>query len=244
MTELQKKCLVCQKPFYPYPMGEKNGYKFTACKSCGSVMAEPFPSQAFLDKYFGDIQPEIVHAPVPQAEISEATKAIKKVAGENCKGRRFLDVSCRQGYGVLAAKELGFQAYGIDPHDFFITFAKDKYDPHLFEYITVQDYAKKGGQAEFIYITEAFCEQPDPETYMAALSKILAPGGVIYLHEPDGNHLRLPTNFTNWGFVDPPLNFLYLSKRGTTALLDRHGLKIQKSFFTWSPFMRLIIVRK
>jgi hypothetical protein len=243
MPETQKTCRICLKPFVEYPMGEKNGSKFVACKACGSIETQPWPTQEELDQFFADIQPEIVHFPNHEREIIRIKKLIGKVT-QDFKGRRFLDVCSRQGYGVLAAKELGFQAHGIDSHDFFVAFAKDKYDPHLFTHISVQDYAAKNEQAEFIYIPEGFCEQLDPESYVAALAKILAPTGKIYLHEPDGNHLRLPTNFANWGFVDPLLNFSYLSKRGLEALLARHGLKIEKSFWSWSPFMHLVVVHK
>ncbi len=243
MTETQKTCRICCQPLLEYNMGEKNGYKLLACKVCGSVCTEPWPTPADLATFLGDIQPETVHLPDPQAEIARVKKLLEKVTG-SFSGRRFLDVSCRQGYAVIAAKELGFQARGIDPHDFFVTFAKDKYDPLLFEHVSVQDYAAKGEQAEFIYSIESFCEQPDPEGYMAALSKILAPKGQLYLQEPDGNNFNLPKNFANWNFVDPPLNFSYLSEKGMRLLLARHGLKVQKKLFTWGPFMRLIVVRK
>jgi len=224
-------------------MGEKDGFKFFACKSCGSIEMQPWPTKEMLDQYFADIQPEIVHFPNHQHEIIRIKKLLGTVT-KDFAGKRFLDVCCRQGYGVMAAKELGFQAHGIDAHDFFVAFAKDKYDPHLFEHIAVQDYAAKGEQADLIYIPEGFCEQTDPESYAAALAKILAPKGKIYLQEPDGNHPRLPTNFSGWAFVDPPMNFSYISKRGMGVLLGRHGLKIEKSFFTWSPFMRLVVVHK
>ncbi len=243
MTEAQKICRICLKPFIEHPMGEKNGYKFTACKACGSIETAPWPTQETLDKFFGDIQPEAVHLPNPKNEIKHVKTILGKIT-RDFTGKRFLDAGCHQGYGVIAAKELGFQAHGIDAHDFFIAFAKDKYDPHLFEQATVQDYAAKGGQADIIYINEGFSEQIDPEGYTAALAKILSPKGKIYLHEPDGNHPRLPVNFGGWSFVDPPINFSYLSKKGMTALLWRHGLKIEKSFFTWSPFMRLVVVHK
>ena len=243
MTEARKTCRICQQPFFGHPMGEKNGYTFLACKACGSIVTEPWPTQEVIDKFFGDIQPEIVHLPNPAGEIIHAKKLLRKITRDYT-GRRFLDVSCRQGYGVMAAKELGFQARGIDPHNFFIAFAKDKYDPHLFEHVTVPDYAAKGEQAEIIFSIESFCEQLDPEGYMAALSKILAPHGKLYLQEPDGNHLRLPIKLSNWSFADPPMNFSYISKKGMMSLLGRHGLKIEKSFFTWSPFMRLIAVHK
>jgi len=238
-----KDCRICRLPFHGYPMGEKNGYQLTACKSCGSVMADPWLTPEELDKFFGDIQPEIVHLANPEARIAELKKLLRKSAGDAA-GRRFLDISCRQGYAVIAARELGFQARGIDPHAFFIDFAKDKYDARLFEHVSVPDYAARNEQADVIFSIESFCEQVDPEGYMAALSKIIAPGGVLYLQEPDGNSIHLPKNFSGWAFVDPPLNFSYFSEKGMTALLTRHGFKIRKKFFTWGPFMRLLAVKK
>lgn len=236
-------CRICHQPFLGYPMGEKNGYKFSACRACGSVLTEPWPAQEDIDRFFGDIQPEIVHRANPQNEILHAAKTIKKIMPASSK-KRFLDITCRQGYAVMAAKELGFQARGIDSHDFFVSFAKDKYDANLFEHASVRDYAARNEQADFIFSDESFCEQPDPDGYTAALSKILAPKGILYIREPDGNHFRLPRDFPRWGFADPPLNFSYISKKGMESLLSRHGLKIQKSFFTWDPFMKLIVVRK
>ena len=243
MTEKLANCRICFKPFHEYDMGEKNDYRLIACEACGSVMTDPWPGPADLEKFFGDIQPEIVHLPDPLREIATIKTLLMKIT-PNFAGRRFLDISCRQGYATTAAKELGFQAKGIDPHDFFITFAKDKYDSNLFEHISVPEYAARKEQAEVIFSIESFCEQPDPDGYMAALSKILASGGVMYLQEPDGNSFHLPRRFSRWNFVDPPMNFSYISMDGMKALLDRHGLKIQKKFFVWGPFMRLIVVKK
>jgi SAM-dependent methyltransferase len=244
MAEKQNTCRICLKPFNEYSMGEKNDYKLAACKSCGSVMVLPWLTPADLDKFFGDVQPSIVHLPDPQAAIAGMKKLIQKVT-ENYAGRRFLDISCRQGYAVMAAKELGFQQVkGIDPHDFFVSFAKDKYPADLFEHISVPEYAARGEQAEVVFSIESFCEQTDPDAYMAALAKLIAPGGVLYLQEPDGNSIHLPRNFTRWRFADPPLNFVYLSEKGMESLLARHKLKVQKKFFTWGPFMRWIVVKK
>ena len=243
MPEEQKICRICLQPLNEYDMGEKNEYKLLACKSCGSVGVKPWPTQNDLDVFFGDIQPEIVHSPKPNIEIAKGEKLIRKITND-FSGRRFLDASCCQGYIVMAAKSLGFQTKGIDSHEFFITFAKSKYDADLFEHITVQDYAVRNEQAEFIFVSESFCEQIDPEGYMEALSKILMPGGILYIQEPNGNSFHIPKNFSNWDYIDPPANFSWISEKGMESLLARHGLKIRKKFFTWGPFMRLIAVKK
>ena len=61
---------------------------------------------------------------------------------------------------------------------------------------------------------------------------------------PDGNSSNLPHSFAKWPLVDPPVNFVYISKKAMMALLGRHGFPVQKMFFTWRPFMRLIAVKQ
>lgn len=244
----EKKCPLCLHVLNAVPMGEKNDFRIIACKFCGSAMVDPFLTQGILDDFWGEVQPEIVHFPHPEIEIGNLKKLLLKISkkwiSKDLTGKRFLDISCRQGYAVMAAKELGMQVKGIDPHEFFIKFAKDKYDAALFEHSSVQQLSTTAYQADLIFSIESFCEQADPETYMAGLAKLLATGGLLYIQEPDGNHFLLPKTFIKWGFIDPPLNFVYYSRAAMESLLNRHGFKIQHSFFTWSPLMRIIAVKK
>lgn len=236
-------CRICRKENNPVAMGDKDGYRFIACAACGSVYVDTWMTHEIRDTFFGDIQPQITHVPNPNGEIADTARTIKKIANTTTKGRRFLDVNARNGYAVMAAKGLGFDAHGIDSHEFFIEFAQKTYPPELFTQTSAIDYAAQGKQADVIFTRETFCEQIDPDAFAAALAKILAPGGVIYLEEPDGNSFNVPKYFPSWQMVFPPLNFAYYSKVGMKALLKRHGLKVQKTFFNWRPVMRMLIVK-
>ncbi len=238
------RCKVCKKPFISYPMGEKAGFKLIACKACGSVMVDPWITQEELDAYFGQVQPQITHLPEPDEQIETMSQRIRRVT-RDAAGKSFVDVAARQGYGVKAAQAEGMKAIGLDPHDFFAKFAQEVYGPDFFKHASLQDYAASDPpKADLIFAIETFCEQSDLEGFTAGLSRLLAPGGSIYIEEADGNNFNLPRNFTDWSYVEPPLNFVYLSKKGLVALLGRHGLKIQKMFFTWKPLMRLIAVKQ
>lgn len=244
MSDTTKNCRICQAAFEPYDMGMKNDYKLAACKNCGSVFAEPWPTKDELETLYGDIQPEIVHVPNPEAQIAAMKQLMLKLELPVA-GKRFLDIGSRQGYAVMAAKELGYkEVKGIDAHEFFTTFAKDKYPSALFENASVEDYAQRGEQAEVVFSIENFCEQTDPDAYMAALAQIVPSKGILYIQEPDGNSIHLPSNFSRWRFVDPPFNFSYISEKGMRALLARHGFRVQRKLFTWGPQMRLIAVKK
>lgn len=239
----QGTCRICHETFSPHPMGSKNDWKFIACRSCGSVMVDPWPTAAEIEQFFADVQPEIVHVPNPDMEIAANKKTIQKVM-KDPSGKRFVDICARQGYATEAAWQLGMHAQGIDSHEFFYKFAKEKYPTHKYSHAQAEDFAKTGAQADLVFALEAFCEHPDPDALAEALAGIVAPDGKIYIEEADGNSFNVPKVFTNWNFVDPPINFLYISKKGMEKLLARHGLKIEKSFFNWAPFMRLIVTKK
>lgn len=243
-AEQAETCRICLKPFEPYPMGEKNGCILLACSSCGSVMTDPYITQEELDIFFGEIAPQVTHVPDPAREIIDMKNRIYKVS-KDVEGKRFLDVSCRQGYAVKAAHLQGMKPFGIDSHEFFINFAQEKYPPDLFRHTTVQDFAASDPEKfDMCFALETFCEQPDPDGFVEGLSRVIKPGGLLYIEEVDGNSFNLPRNFANWAYVDPPLNFLYISKVGMESILTRHGFRIQKIFFTWRPIQRLIAVRQ
>lgn len=237
-----EKCPICQKAYFPFPMGEKNGYLLESCRACGSVMTRPLVTQEHLDKFFGEVQPVATHLTEPDIEISINESMITKACPGEIKGKRFLDVASRQGYGVVAARNLGMEPMGISQHEFFTKFAQEVYSPDLYKHTSLQDYAASDPpKADFILAQETFTEQPDIEGYMAALARVLAPNGVIYIEEADGNSFNLPKRFSEWAYVEPPLNFIYYSKKGLTSVLNRHGLAVQKMFFTWKPMMRMVV---
>lgn len=241
MTET---CRVCQKPMHPYPMGEKDGYTLISCKVCGSVMVDPPVTDQEREEFFGEIQPQITHVPNPIGEIENLKKTIRKIAPD-LTGRRFLDIGCRNGYAVMAAKGLGLaDAKGIDAHDFFIRFAQEKYGPAAFTNVRAQDYADGQKKADILFARSVFGEQTDLEGFTAAASSLLAPGGVFYIEEPDGNGFNTPRSFASWNIVQPPINFTYLSKQGLSALLERHGLAVQKFLFSWKPMIKVVVTRR
>ncbi len=244
MSDAPLQCRICLEIMNAHPMGTLNDWKFIACKACGSVMLDPWPTAAEIEQFFADVQPEITHVPNPEEEIASIKKTIQKIC-KDPNGKTFIDISSRQGYAVEAAWQLGMQAQGLDRHEFFHRFSKEKYPSETFAHISVEEFAKDSRlHADIVYSDEAFCESLDPDLLAASLAKLVAVNGKIYISEPDGNSFNIPKNFLDWAFIQPPMNFLYISKKGMTKLLARHGLKIQKSYFVWAPYMRLVVTKK
>lgn len=243
-TPQDDKCPICLKPFVSYPMGEKNDFQLEACRACGSVMVRPWMTDERREQYFGEIDPQITHTPNPDNDIAARKKIIERLMPQPA-GKKFLDVCSQQGYSVMAAKSLGMKARGIDPHEFFVDFARSKFGNELFEHINASEYAEShAGEYDFIYVQEAFSAHTRPDALAAALKKLLAPSGIMYIEEPDGNHWNLPGKFILWPLVFPPINFSYISRKGLAQLLKRHGLVVTKALWSWQPFSKFIVKHK
>lgn len=238
----QHTCPACRAHFVPFTLGNKDGYTLISCRACGSVMANPQPTQEQLDTYYGDIQPESVHVANPDREIDHIAKVLRKslpvpVAGKD----RMLIVNVQNGYSLAAAQKIGWKATGLNMHEFMHRFASTHYSAAHFVHATLPEYAAQT-QEKFnaIVCSASFTEHRDLDAFAAALKKLLADGGVIYLEEPDGNHFNTPRDFAMWNSVEPPVTCTTLSKKGLGKLLNRHGITVKKTWFTWAPYTRML----
>ncbi len=237
-------CHACLTPFEQfYYLGEKNGFSLVSCLQCTTAVADPYPTVEFMEKYF-----EKFKKPSPKSEEVEkaATRHLKTIQKlqEKTKGKRFLSVGCGYGYSVIAAHSAELEAYGIDVEEKPIKLAKKNLGKEYFRRISVEDYAAGGKQADIVYIAESqiFECALDPNAFAAALKKILAPGGVIYLDILDGNHFMVPSNFIRWKDVKPPVTLHYFSRKGIKILLERHGLEVERFKFRFRTRMSFTAV--
>ena len=235
-------CPVCAQALVPYAVGESDEYRFISCRACGSILTAPWPSAQTRDQYYGDFQPEAVHAPNPERDIAYIAKVLRKtlptpVAGKN----RLIDINAERGYTVAAAQQLGWNATGLNTQEYLHRFASTHYGAQNFVESDAASFAAQTSEkADVIIASNAFTQQSDLDAFTAALSSLLAPGGAIYIEEPDGNHFNTPNDISSWAVVEPPATCATVSKKGLGKLLARHGLGFKKNYFTWVPFIRAL----
>lgn len=206
-------------------------------------MTDPWPTQDMLDKFIGDIQPEAVHATNHENIIVSIGKTLQKDLPAPAAGKdRLLDVNAQRGYAVTAAMKLGWKATGLNAQEFLHRFAAATYGANNFVHSDAAAYAASTtDKFDVIIATLGFSEARDLDAFTKALASLLAPGGVIYIEDADGNHFNTPRDVGGWGVIDPPITCATLSKKGLGKLLARHGLGVKKAFFTWRPFIRALV---
>ncbi len=232
-------CQACHNALNPdRSLGEKNGYRLLRCEGCGTVTVDPFPTPEELTAFYQSYKGTTNYRAKEASKIKRASRRIAYLR-EMTPGKVFLDVGCNYGFTVKAALALGLDAKGIDIDDTAVKASRESFGDH-FQTIAVQDYANQGHKADIIYTSEVIEHVPDPDTFVAAISKLLAPGGVVYITTPEANHWRVPRNFLKWDAVMPPEHITYFTRLGMTRLLNAHDLTVEQFFFSWKPGMRLV----
>ncbi len=219
-------------------IGHARGYDLLRCPACATVVVNPWPTVAELMAFYQSYKGTSDYRKKAKRKVQRATRRLRKVASR-APGKRLLDVGCNYGFTVKAGLDLGLDARGIDIDATAVAASVETFGQH-FECVAVQDYAARGETADMIYTAEVVEHVPDPDSFIAAIAKILVPNGVLYLTTPDAGHFTVPKNFATWHHVMPPEHITYFTRKGIAQLLAKHGLKVEKFFFTFKDGMRLI----
>ncbi len=237
-------CRACLAPVSE-AIGEKDGYALLRCGDCGTVVVDPWPTDAELDAYYRDYRKTGEYMRKRDSKIRRGRGRIKRMLKAKPPGKRFLDVGCNVGFMIVGAKNAGLEATGIDIDESAIAIAKKEFgDAGSFECIPVQDMAARGDEYDMIYCNEVVEHVPDPDDFIKAVSKLLAPGGILYITAPDGGHRAVPKDFASWGMVCPPEHLSYFTRKGMETLLGRHGLDIRKYAVSFKPGIKAIAVKR
>jgi SAM-dependent methyltransferase len=212
-------CPACHAPLIK-PLGEKNGYRFFGCAQCGTAAVVPLPTQADLAAHYKAYYNTPNYMRKSEAKLAQAKSRIARLGGTP--GQSFLDIGCNAGFAVEAARRAGFDAHGIEIDPEAVAAAKAAWGDR-FEVATAEDYAASGRRAEIVYTSEVIEHTPTPESFAAALGRIVKPLGKLFLTTPDAGHWRVPAKFTAWNEVKPPVHLILYSREGLRRLLGRHG---------------------
>jgi 2-polyprenyl-3-methyl-5-hydroxy-6-metoxy-1,4-benzoquinol methylase len=79
----------------------------------------------------------------------------------------------------------------------------------------------------------------DVNRFIAAISKLMTPGAVLYLTTPDIGHWRRPMNLAQWDVFTPPHHCIFFSDGNLRRLLRRHGLEIFQRRVAFKPGLKV-----
>jgi len=219
--------------------------RILACDGCSVIRLDPMPTFAALGKFYTNYGGNVGYAKKKKSKMKRAQKRIagltKLLRNKTANKARFLDVGCNIGFAVEAARLAGFDATGIEIGAQAVVTAKELFPKARFFDTTIEDFATKGEQFDLVYCTEVIEHTTDVKSFVATLSKLVKPDGILFLTTPDAGHWRRPKNFLEWGEVKPPEHVSWQTRKSLSYIFTAHGFARPHFRFSLKPGHRMVV---
>jgi len=231
------------------PVFSKNGFDLVQCLSCGLVYVKNQPPDSELKNIYSF---NSGYHKCFQAALSWQTKKqlnsgkryygyIKKYK----KNGRILDIGCSAGFFLKAAKENGWETYGLEISDDTAEIARKRYRLNVLTGV-LNENTFPAGYFDVVSMWDIIEHVSDPMKTMFIVNKILAPHGVVILSTPniDGLFPRLAYKMSgrmnDWLHPEPPYHLFQFSKKTIARLLKDSGFRLLEIYDKKIPIMYMV----
>ncbi len=143
---------------------------------------------------------------------------------ENKKNLKILEVGCGFGYTAYAMKQAGHDVFGIDISEKAINFAKEFFDPKIFQAGKVED-LNTFTKYDLIIATEVIEHLANPNKFVSTLLPLLNKNGKIFITTPNLDFFEeIKPNFT-WESEVPPIHTCIMGKNSVLKIANKYQLE-------------------
>ncbi len=238
--ELLDACLICGHPATEGKIiHQRQDDVLFRCPACGLVFANPqYTPDELASLYERDYYSEAdTLEGSRRAEEREANRVLYRTVLHDILRRyprldpararepsRLLDYGCGPGYFLAEARELGFEATGVEFSEIAARYARERLD--LDVRVDPDAALRELPDGHFHLVTAwAVIEHTrQPREVLTRLAAKLAPGGVLCLTLPNLRCWRYLLEQGRWFNIANPTHLVFFSQRGIRRLLEELGL--------------------
>ncbi len=191
------------------------------CAHCGLVFKDRMPTAAGLTQmYAHDYEHFSDRSPISLAERTSLVEKLvlcrRLLGGARSPSEiRVLDVGCASGRFVQVANQVGFSAEGIDP-----------YLPEELEGATLRRCRPEdlpSRRYDVVTLLNVLEHADEPTPLLAAVRRLVAPGGVLLATCPYGDSLARRVHGARWNHAALDQHLLFWTPRSLELALRRAG---------------------
>lgn len=237
-------CPVCASAIRRWRSKEAEGvrYDLDECVSCGFAFVNPRPSPETVRALYGVLGhggdavdgsgPDLAlilakEAAYPNSSL-DARRMVRTVAslvGE-AGGKGLLDVGCGYGFSSKAALEAGFAVTALEMAETERRIAGEMTGLAPVA-ASFEAYDSPPGAFSAVLMSQVLEHAEDPVLWVEKARTLLAPGGVLAVALPNfGSLFRLVLGERD-PYVCPPAHLNYFDRESLSALLRRHGFRVE-----------------
>ncbi len=226
-------CNHCQSTVFT-PLFTLKGYELVRCGDCGlAYVINPPGAEELKGIYSAESNYHVqLHDPASETWRSFETLAQKHMAfvRRQIGSGRVLDVGCSTGHFLAAARAQGFEVEGAEFSPDSARVARAHFGLTVTEG-SVHQVAAGPGSFDLVTMFDVIEHVPDPAADIAAVWRLVKPGGWFILSTPniDGLFPRLSLPLAgklgHWPHPEPPHHLYQFSVRTLAAMLAKGGFE-------------------
>lgn len=203
------------------------------CRVCDAVYSGHRPAPAELDRHYGGYSRTDFDSPLTRVRYHELLREFEPYRRLG----RILDVGCGVGYFLEEARAEGWDAFGTE-------YGLRAVEINRAKGLQVVD-ASAGGDhfasASFDVVTafELIEHVSDPRVEVAAIARLVRPGGLFYCTTPNFGSLSRRVLRERWSVIDYPEHLNYFTSPTLARLLRECGFEPVKLTTTGVSLARL-----
>ena len=155
-------------------------------------------------------------------ELVELMMKTRKLNGDSL----VIEIASNDGYLLQYYKQQGIPVLGIEPaENIAATAESEKGIPTLVEFfgpVLADRLVAEGRKADVMHANNVFAHVPNPSDFMAALRKVLKPGGIVVIEAPYLGELIDKLEFDTIYHE----HFSYFSLTAVEVIARRHGMQV------------------
>lgn len=222
-------------------LSDVDSWKIGRCNNCSMIYLNPMPffepstefSEMSLDFQYTQFQHELSQQVLDHdtQQFHQHIQIMSRLAGHDIQPGKFLDIGCGSGSSVRVAKDLGWDAVGVDIDTKLIALGREKLDVDI-RNVPLLESGFEANQFNFIRLRDVIEHLPNPYDVLLEVKRLLVPGGFALIATP--NEDALPTQLRLFmggkrdtvATVAPPHHVHGFTPKTLKRILDRAGLKV------------------
>jgi SAM-dependent methyltransferase len=235
-------CLFCAAPTHEMlaeiadnRFGSPGSYAIHACNACGGRQTFPRPDQAALktlyeryynyggktDGAYAAIREKFLFSPFYRLMLAvDGDVSFHRQRGTG----RLLDIGCNEGRGLRLYSANGFAAEGLELNAHAAAAARAQgfavHEKLIEHFAPAQPY-------DVAVLSNVLEHAPDPRAMLAHVSRILAPGGQVWISLPNVDSALAELCKRHWINWHVPFHIVHFSAKRLVQLLDEAGFEVE-----------------
>lgn len=219
-------------------MFAKAGHGFERCPECGLVRMEIIPTPDQISSHYeqrtaGGNYDLSLHQKREDTVNADMFKRFAGLLDVEIKGARILDVGCFTGDFLDHAAKAGMETWGLELQPEAARIAGEKHGGRVLNTFMEDTEAFEPESFDCVAALGLIEHLADPVVLMDLVSRVLKPGGLLFIQTPDTGSVLAKLMGRHWFCYAPVEHIHYFSRKNLGQLLAGHGLRTIWSQTHW-----------